>query len=116
MAVWLCDGQELKTHLGAATALRDVYLPRVDASCLDEEAALLWAAMLGFAIEHPDAPFNGLFAAWRASSPNNMRWVHAHQIVYPFGMELWHTARHMHRIVNNTACAGEAASLEGLLV
>ena len=116
IAVWLRDGHELRQHLGAVKALRDVYLPRLNALSLDEEAALCWAALLDFGVDNTGTPVSRLLAAWMASSPNSMRWVHAHQVVYPFGMELWPTARHMHRIVNNVDVLGEAASLEGLLV
>ena len=115
MALWLQDGQELKQHSAAIMALREVYLSRIDPVCLDEESALFWAAMLAFDIANRGTALNAIFLSWRESSPNAMRWLHAHQVVHPFGMELWPTARHMHRIVSNATSAGEATSLEGLL-
>lgn len=116
LGVWLKDGQELIHNVHAALALHDLYLPRVNTESTDEESALLWASILAFGIAHHGHPLNAILSTWRDLSPNNIRWSHAHQIVYSFGMELWPTARHMHRIMNNIAGAGEAASLEGLLV
>lgn len=115
IALWLSEGYEVLSHRDAPKALSSMYLSRADATCLDEESALLWAAALTFEIENIQHPLSADLRAWRNASPNNMRWFHAHQIVNAFKMDLWPTARHMHRLVQNKACC-EAVSLDGLLV
>lgn len=114
IALWLSEGSEVLSHRDAPKALSSMYLSRVDATCLDEESALLWAAALTFEMDNIQHPLSTDLRAWRNASPNNMRWVHAYQIVNVFKMDLWLAARHMHRLVHNDTCC-EAVSLDGLL-
>lgn len=114
IALWLHDTQELHTHPQAEKALLTVYLPQVDGALLDEEAAILWTAVLVYCRRFPSAPLTGALLAWQALSTNNARWIHAYEVVGSLGLNIGTTALYMHRVIHGlNSC--ETHSLEGLI-
>lgn len=114
IAVWLVDGAELRGHPKAVEALLTMYLPQIEHHCLDEEAALLWAAMLDYERYGTNAELKNALRAWQCASGNQQRWTHAYNVVCDLGLVIGVKASYMHNILHGAACC-EIHSIEGLI-